>query len=275
MTSNPRILTDINNPRDAGLKSRANSASVSPGQPNEHPGWSQPLTLENLEHRRPQFSQIYQAESEPHTPVEQMPPALYPTFDTKHRFGSVSSIATTDDEDAGGNEIIYPWTEQQDSLLKRTYEEMLQSPQLTPFSGRFPPSGVLHRVSKDTLKIAKHNEVYFPHSLNATRQRILFHYHNETDDNHNNLRKIQVPSDYFTMAIPSTNNNAGELDDFEFSDGFPTSRRQSVDDKYGHRQQTLQPAFREPAQQPLSEEDIVNIVAKRKRDSLRIKRGPH
>lgn len=275
MTRNARISTEISSQRDPGLNSRASSASVSPHQPNEFPGWSQPLTFDSFEHKNPQFSQIYMTESEPHTPVEQMHSNLQHPYDTKHRFGSVSSVATTDDEDAGGNEILYPWTEQQDSLLKKTYEEMLQSPQLTPFSGRYPPSGILHRVSKDALKIAKYQKINFPHSLNATRQRILFHCHDENGDTHGNLHKIQVPSDYFFTTMPPINNDAGDLDEFEFTDMFSSSRRQSIDEKYGNRQQTLQPAFREPAPQPLTEEDIVNIVAKRKRDSLRMKRGPH
>lgn len=263
----------------------------------------------------PRFKPSYMAESEPHTPVEQMPMPGNGPYDSHARFGSVSSIATTDD-DEGLNEIVYPWTPQQDELVRTAYEEHVNAPQTTPFSGRYPPSGVLHRVAKNTLKLAKHNNITFPHSMNAVRHRMLILYDSGPTESAEELDKYKM-QDYFSIVPnhyqrpqpqPQPQLQQPLFDEFEFSDAISSSRRLSVEEKYAGRSRMgsipgqglgtglasstgpgLAAPFREskpllpavnttmgPNQGPsqgLTEEDVVNIVAKRKRDSLRMKRG--
>lgn len=293
------------------FSSTTNSQQSSPQFSNsgtfERPHYSpfaQPVDIHNLRidlSGRPNLKYVFGGgdTSQPQTPIEQIPPPLGVGAEgyTKHRFGSVSSIATTDDEDAGPNEIIFEWNQEQDDLLKSMYEDLISKPDTTPFTGSIPPSGILHRVAKDTLRMAKHREVYFPHSMNSTRHRLIFLCQDKEPINYEELEKYSIPRDSFLMAPTTADHdfNGREVfgeDDFTFSDAVPTMQRKlSIEEKYGMRsqlpgqQQGLAAPFKEP--QPnsqavqalnsgqMTEEDIVNIVAKRKRDSLRMKRGPH
>lgn len=266
--------------------------------------FAQPVDINNLRldlGGRPNLKSVFKQDnlSEPQTPVDQIPPPLGISSEgyTKHRFGSVSSIATTDDEDMGPNEIIFEWNQEQDDLLKSMYEDLISKPDTTPFTGNVPPSGILHRVSKDTLRMARHRDIYFPHSMNSTRHRLIFLCQDKEPVNYEELEKYSLSRDYFSMAPTTADQefNGQEVfgeDDFNFSDNMSNMpRKLSIEEKYGMRSQGsgqpqgLAAPFKEP--QPnsqtaqhinsgyITEEDIVNIVAKRKRDSLRMKRGPH
>lgn len=225
--------------------------------------------------------------SEPHTPVEQLPIPGQP-FYKRSEYSSVSSFATTEDED-GINEIKYPWSAEQDDLVRMVYQKIIDSPLATPFSSRYPPSGVLHQVAKKTQSAARRHDVHFPHSMDAIRRRVLLLLH-QAEDSGNKPPEMELSfSSYFGQFTPKRSEPV--VDDFDFSENVATPKGR-VGEKYmiahsGHpgllpeslRQiQALAPPFKEqPAQptisgDPFSEEGI-SLSARRKRDSFRFKRG--
>lgn len=223
--------------------------------------------------------------SEPHTPIEQIPIPGQP-FYKRSEYSSVTSFATTDDED-GINEIRYPWTEVQDNLVKLIYQRIIDSPLTTPFSSRYPPSGVLHQVAKKTISAARRKNVYFPHSMDSIRRRLLLSMHQ--DENPIAEATIRTEfTEYMSQFTPKKEFN----EDFDFSDEMATPKA-NVSDRYtvAHsgrpglmpenicQLQSLAPPFqnsfeRRPSEpiDPFNEEGI-SLAARRKRDSFRIKRG--
>lgn len=113
--------------------------------------------------------------SVPLTPLGQT--ITTPTKYVLQRFGSCSSMATSEDDDRINSnnplESFFDWSVQDDELLMSTYQSHVDNPTIAPFAGKLPPSGIIQRVAKDTNKRAKHLGRNFPHSLNATRKRLL------------------------------------------------------------------------------------------------------
>jgi hypothetical protein len=110
--------------------------------------------------------------SVPLTPLGQT--ITTPTKYVLQRFNSSSSMATSDDDDrTNPTDSFFDWPAQDDELLMSTYQSHIDNPTVAPFAGRLPPSGVIQRVAKDTNKRAKQMGRHFPHSLNATRKRLL------------------------------------------------------------------------------------------------------
>lgn len=100
-----------------------------------------------------------------------------PTKNVLQRFNSMSSVATSDEETASKSnnpmDSFFDWPAHDDELLMSTYQAHIDNPMVAPFAGRLPPSGIIHRVAKDTTKQAKQLGRHFPHTLNATRKRLL------------------------------------------------------------------------------------------------------
>lgn len=252
--------------------------------------WDSPIDFSTLlrESRRGSADRI--PLSEPHTPIEQLPIPGQP-FYKRSEFSSVSSFSITEDEE-GANEIIYPWSDEQDALLKSVYQRVVDSPLATPFSSRYPPSGVLHQVAKKTLGAAKRKGVSFPHSIDAIRRRTLLLIRQTEESNDPTM----IPQNSFQNSFvgcfgqfPAKTADSVCADEFDFSDNFSTSN--NLASKYGiGRHELLQenvrqlhllaPPFVEQQptlQSPVSCADAFSdeplSVSRRKRDSFRLKRG--
>lgn len=252
------------------------------------PAWQNALqeaqSHQQMSLRRLREGSVDGFDSVPHTPDSQVGmPFEMPSY-TMHRFGSVSSVTTTDEEDSNAAE--YPWSDAQDAFIHDAYDALVNDPRTTPFSGRFPPSGVVQRVAKDTLKLAKRANAQFPHSLTAVRHRVLLLYSRSAESLDVSVDDIPEPlgSEIDVEAMEVDAGYESLDDEFQFEDeGRPRPARLSYEDA------ALPPPGAVPLQAPFKEasrprqdgsveenptsEDIVNIVAKRKRDSLRMKRG--
>lgn len=282
---------------DAGGSPQAADQTIAPGQTNreDYGNWTRkdmPLSL-SIPSRLPDPRDPAQGGSVPHTPDAPIPP---PASFTQHRLGSISSIASSEDESVA-TASQYPWTEQQDSLIMETFDLITSDPTTAPFSGKFPPSGITHRVAHDTVKAARRQRVLFPHRLPAIRHRILvlFSRREEFDDR----TESYAETDYFGNRMEGVDDegymsSAGDASDFNFADTHESTQRPC----YSRYRETLggvgvlpvgvtappslaSPFTETPPQvvpphtmdeRELSE-DILNVVAKRKRDSLRLKRG--
>lgn len=108
-------------------------------------------------------------QSVPHTPLNQRPPPPGEVY--MHHFGSISSVCTTDDEEF--NETSHKWLAEHDAILADQLRAYVDDPTTAPFSGRYPPSGVIQRVAKNTIKAATMQRMQFPHSARAVRRRLL------------------------------------------------------------------------------------------------------
>lgn len=96
------------------------------------------------------------------------------------RYNSVSSIATSDDDNGGGAlnsnnpmDNFRDWPRADDELLISTYQQIIDKPTTAPFAGPLPPSGIVQRAAKEAAKRAKSEKIPFPHSLPAIRKRLL------------------------------------------------------------------------------------------------------
>ncbi|GMM34333.1 hypothetical protein DASC09_016580 [Saccharomycopsis crataegensis] len=54
----------------------------------------------------------------------------------------------------GGVSITMTFTKNFESMLMNIYQNYTSNPQLTPFSGRYPPAGIVSKVAKEALKVA-------------------------------------------------------------------------------------------------------------------------
>lgn len=83
-----------------------------------------------------------------------------------------------------------------ETLLINTYHAYLTNPQLTPFSGRYPPSGIVLKVSKEALKKALNQNVQIDLNVkNNTKYKTLATAKSNSDDNgkkNNNPTVIQA-----------------------------------------------------------------------------------
>lgn len=132
-------------------------------------------------------------QSVPHTPLNQRPPPPGDVY--MHHFGSISSVCTTDDEDF--NESSHKWLREHDAILSDQLRAYVEDPTTAPFSGRYPPSGVIQRVAKNTIKAATMQRIQFPHSARAVRRRLLQLSALEAE----NMGPDAVPSSRFQPAI--------------------------------------------------------------------------
>lgn len=70
-------------------------------------------------------------------------------------------------------DIPRDWPSLDDELLLSIYESQLRSSTTAPFAGAIPPAGIVSRVARQTGRVARANGWPFPHSLSATRKRLL------------------------------------------------------------------------------------------------------
>lgn len=240
-----------------------------------------------------------QGGSVPHTPDAPIPP---PASFTQHRLGSISSIASSEDESIA-SVSQHPWTEQQDALVMETFDIVTSDPTSAPFSGKFPPSGITHRVAHDTVKAARRQRVLFPHRLPAIRHRILVLYSRREE--FNDRPEDPPESDYFGNSgmegIVDDDYGTREADgsaEFDFADTHERYQERPSFSRFreslggvgvlpvGATTSLASPFTETPPNvtnvtnvsgQAVDEreisQDILNVVAKRKRDSLRLKRG--
>lgn len=219
-------------------------------------------------------------DSAPHTPLEQAPPS----FMLHGSMGSSTSVCTTDDEDS---ETQYNWNEEQDAFLKQMLADYEANPRNAPFSGRFPPSGVVQRVARSTIRKASEDlGFYFPHNLIAVRKRIFLHCARAADQ----ITPEDLPEG---TLLPGTNGSMDDIsepmlltpakessyDDFDFEDHtqpqtIPLASPFKEEFAKPHAINAIRPIPTSPMpQQQSSDLHALNIVAKRKRDSLKMKRG--
>lgn len=172
-TESPGFLRNLNPPGDARFEQPFAQALQQPSPLSTQQQQSSPSfnSGDYVSARKNSTASVASLgyQSVPHTPLNQRPPPPGEVY-ARH-FGSISSVCTTDDEDF--NENTHRWLPEHDALLSEQLRAYIDDPTTAPFSGRFPPSGVIQRVAKNTIKSATMQRVPFPHSAGAVRRRLL------------------------------------------------------------------------------------------------------
>ncbi|OJT07375.1 hypothetical protein TRAPUB_1780 [Trametes pubescens] len=135
-------------------------------------------------------SSMLSSASDPHTPPPRNSPLPVFSSAATNRKSSDSWNSSNCD---GADDLEWEWKPEQTRLLSRTLDA-LPSHLLTPFNGPVPPSNLLDKIARGV--ISAKGPIEWPHSLHATRAKIVELARNRTtEDTSSDTIAEEDPSD--------------------------------------------------------------------------------
>lgn len=232
------------------------------------------------------------------TPTEQT--SFWPEAPQCGRTTSVTSIASSINSFSNNNEFNfqsfaanYKLTEAFEGLLMKVFNSYLMNPTITPFSETNPPSGILNKVSKESIKLAQEQGVEIGidinnYSLTIIRQKLMQlcrrgsgssisytqpNTRNNSTTSLNTFPSVNLSSKF--CGTPGASSSRAEPVSYFNYDPWQQQQQQQPFAQQLQPQQQLQepmPVQLQRTESTTSSDGLFNATSNRKRESLRLKR---